>query len=139
MWASEAQGPSISKNQKKSFKLGHFYAKFLLFRTHHLWNSTTELILDCTLHRNHKLCNAFYRKSYIKWLNYPLWFEKKNYLHHHNHQKKCQVLRHGLVVSKKIHLLFLEIVQNLSTVSYKGISYKTIPSVAIHSKSTLCA
>ena len=45
MWASEAPSSSISKeNQKKSFKSGHFYAKILIFRTHHLWNSTTELI-----------------------------------------------------------------------------------------------
>ena len=45
MWASEAPSSSISKNQKKYLKSGHFYAKILLFRTHHLWNSTTELIL----------------------------------------------------------------------------------------------
>ena len=38
-------GSSISKNQKKSFKPGNFYAKILLFRTNHLQNSTTELIL----------------------------------------------------------------------------------------------
>ena len=44
MWASEAPCSSISKNQNKSFKSGHFYAKILLFRTHHLWNSTTEQI-----------------------------------------------------------------------------------------------
>ena len=35
----------ISKNQLKSLKTGHHIAKILLFRTHHLWNSTTELIL----------------------------------------------------------------------------------------------
>ena len=29
----------------KSLKPGHHIAKVLLFRTHHLWNSTTELIL----------------------------------------------------------------------------------------------
>ena len=29
----------------KSLKPGHLIAKILLFRTHHLWNSTTELIL----------------------------------------------------------------------------------------------
>ena len=45
MWASEAPCSSISKNQMKSFKPGHHIAKILLFRTHHLWNSTTELIL----------------------------------------------------------------------------------------------
>jgi hypothetical protein len=36
MIVSEAPCSSISKNQKKSFKPGHFYAKILLFRTHHL-------------------------------------------------------------------------------------------------------
>ena len=45
MWASEAPCSSISKNQMKSLKPGHHIAKILLFRTHHLWNSTTELIL----------------------------------------------------------------------------------------------
>ena len=62
MWASEAPCSSISKNQKKSFKSGHFYAKILLFRTHYLLNSTTELIL----------CSIFFllegdsKKSYNK-------------------------------------------------------------------------
>ena len=37
---------SISKNKNKSFKSGHFYAKILVFRTHHVWNSTTEMTLD---------------------------------------------------------------------------------------------
>ena len=32
----------------KSLKPGHHIAKILLFRTHHLWNSTTELILVLT-------------------------------------------------------------------------------------------
>ena len=45
MWASEAPCSSISKNQMKSLKPGHHIAIILLFRTHHLWNSTTELIL----------------------------------------------------------------------------------------------
>ena len=45
MWASEAPCSSILKNQMKSLKPGHHIAKILLFRTHHLWNSTTELIL----------------------------------------------------------------------------------------------
>ena len=45
MWASEAPCSSISKNQMKSLKPGHHIVKILLFRTHHLWNSTTELIL----------------------------------------------------------------------------------------------
>ena len=46
MWASEAPCSSISKNQMKSLKPGHHIAIILLFRTHHLWNSTTELILN---------------------------------------------------------------------------------------------
>ena len=33
---------------KISFEHVDFCAKSLLFRTHHLWNSTTELILMCT-------------------------------------------------------------------------------------------
>ena len=47
MWASEAPCSSILKNQMKPLKPGHHIAKILLFRTHHLWNSTTELILLC--------------------------------------------------------------------------------------------
>ena len=46
MWASEAPCSSISKNQMKCLKPGLHIAKILLFRTHHLWNSTTELILN---------------------------------------------------------------------------------------------
>ena len=45
MWASEAPCSSISKNQMKCLKPGHHIAKILLFRTHHPWSSTTELIL----------------------------------------------------------------------------------------------
>ena len=53
-------GP-ISKNQTKSLKPGHHIAKILLFRTHHLWNSTTELILifitKLSIHK-HRHCTA---------------------------------------------------------------------------------
>ena len=65
MWASEAPCSSISKNQMKSLKLGHHIAKILLFRNNHLWNSTTELILQYTsienpLHRqSEKACMCF--------------------------------------------------------------------------------
>ena len=52
MWASEAPCSSISKNQMKSLKPGHHIAKIMLFRTHHLWNSTTELILIYSYHRH---------------------------------------------------------------------------------------
>ena len=45
MLASEAPCSSISKNQMKSLKPGHHSAKILLFRTHHLKISTTELTL----------------------------------------------------------------------------------------------
>ena len=45
MWASEAPCSSISKNQMKCLKPGHHIGKILLFRTHHPWSSTTELIL----------------------------------------------------------------------------------------------
>jgi hypothetical protein len=40
------QAPLFQKIKRNPLKSGHFYAKILLFRTHLLWNSTTELILD---------------------------------------------------------------------------------------------
>ena len=68
MWASEAPCSSISKNQMKSLKPGHHIAKILLFRTHHLWNSTTELILvtmctTCTFF--HKSWNLQYSWGFL--------------------------------------------------------------------------
>ena len=45
MLASEAPCSSILKNQTKSLKPGHHIAKILLFRTHHIQISTTELTL----------------------------------------------------------------------------------------------
>ena len=45
MLASDAPCSSISKNQMKSLKPGHLFAKILLFRTHYLWNFTILLIL----------------------------------------------------------------------------------------------
>ena len=52
--ASEAPCSFISKNHMKSLKPGHHIAKILLFRTHHLKISTTELTLrySSTLHFN---------------------------------------------------------------------------------------
>ena len=37
--------PPYSKNTMVSFEYIDFWPKILLFRTHHLWNSTTELII----------------------------------------------------------------------------------------------
>ena len=61
MWPSEAPCSSISKNQMKSLKPGYHIVKILLFRTHHLWNSTTELILMYSLNvfQNKFLTNDF--------------------------------------------------------------------------------
>ena len=67
MWASEAPCSSISKNQMKSLKPGHHIAKILFFRTHHLWNCTTKLIL-LTLKKETKSTlhlDMLYKNSWI--------------------------------------------------------------------------
>ena len=49
------RAPPFQKNQMKSLKPGHHIAKIFLFRTHHLWNSPTELTFAQYLNKNQQM------------------------------------------------------------------------------------